>query len=135
VLEEAAKMWKKESTGVIVEGESAVLKNILKSLEGCMLGGKVQTGKTGLSRQGSFAFGDGMGGLGEGERPRPGLQSHESFGMSGLEVQDGGEEEEENKLKDPREWIKVVSAFEQPRLVYNVQKKNFDRCVSSNRKG
>ena len=121
-------MWKKESTLVIVDGESSVLKNILKSLESCMLGGKVQTGKTGLSRQGSFAFGDAAvtaaGGDAEAAR-RPGLQQQESFGMSGLEVRD--EDEEENKLKDPREWIKVVSAFEQPRLIYNVSKKNVDR--------
>lgn len=119
-------MWKKESTIVIVDGDSPVLKNILKSLESCMVGGKVQTGKTGLSRQGSFAFTD-SGAIIDVDTGanRPGLQSHESFGMSGLEVQD--EEEEENKLKDPREWIKVVSAFEQPRLTYNVQKKNFDK--------
>src|SRR6201994_4403934 len=95
VLEETAKMWKKESTVVIVDGDSAMLKNILKALEPCMVGGKVQTGKTGLSRQGSFAFTDSNSPL-DVDGSRPGLETHNSFGMSGLEVQD--EEDEENKL-------------------------------------
>lgn len=118
-------MWKKESTLVIVDGDSPTLKNILKGLESSMVGGKVQTGKSGLSRQGSFAFTE-SGSLLDTES-RPGLNSYESFGMSGLEVQDG--DEEENKIKDPREWIKVVGAFEQPRLSYNVAKKNYDKYV------
>jgi hypothetical protein len=125
VLEEAAKMWKKESTIVIVDGDSPTLKNMLKGLESCMVGGKVQTGKSGLSRQGSFAFTE-SGSLLDTDS-RPSLNSHESFGMSGLEVQD--EDGDENKIKDPREWIKVVSAFEQPRLSYNVSKKNYDKYV------
>lgn len=121
VLEEAAKMWKKESSLVIVDGDSETLKNILKALESCMVGGKVQTGKTGLSRQTSFAFSDSLNGL----DARPALDTHNSFGMSHLEVQD--EEDEEDKIKDPREWIKVIGAFEQPRLTYNTQKKNFEK--------
>jgi DNA polymerase epsilon subunit 2 len=127
VLEEAAKMWKKESTIVIVDGDSDALKNILRSLESCMVGGKVQTGKTGLSRQGSFAFTDSQSPIDVDAR-RPNLDTHNSFGISGLEVQEN-EDDEENKLKDPREWIKVVSAFDQPRLTYSIQKKNFDKYV------
>ena len=127
-------MWKKESTVVIVDGESAVLKNILRSLEPCMVGGKVITGKgsSGLSRQGSFAFGDAAAVSSDvdGLR-RPSLHQQESFGMSGLEVREQEGEDEEEKIKDPREWIMVVNAFEQPRLVYNVSKKNFDRYVPS----
>lgn len=117
-------MWKKENTVVIVDGDSDMLKNILKTLEPCMVGGKVQTGKTGLSRQGSFAFTKSHGPI-DVDAERPNLDTHNSFGISGLEVQE--EEDEENKLKDPREWIRVVGAFEQPRLTYNVQKKNFDK--------
>ncbi|KIW05682.1 uncharacterized protein PV09_03545 [Verruconis gallopava] len=125
VLEEAAKMWKKESTSVIVDGDNEILKNILKTLEPSMVGGKVQVGKPGLSRQGSFAFSDASGVSGDGELGRPVLETQNSFGISGLEVQD--EEEDNSKIKDPREWIKVISTFEQPRLTYNAQKKNFDK--------
>jgi DNA polymerase epsilon subunit 2 len=124
-LEEAAKMWKKESTVVIVDGDSDTLKSILKGLESCMVGGKVQTGKAGLSRQGSFAFSDPNAPT-DVQSGRPNLDTHNSFGLSSLDVEEN-EEDEENKLKDPREWIKVVNAFDQPRLAYNVQKKNFDK--------
>ncbi|KAL9068052.1 MAG: hypothetical protein Q9157_006627 [Trypethelium eluteriae] len=41
--------------------------------------------------------------------------------MSKLEVED-----EEDERRDPRAWMKVIGAFEQPRLVYNVGKKHFE---------
>lgn len=124
VLEEAAKMWKKENGGVIVEGDGNMLKNILRTLDGCMSGGRVLSSKTGLSRQTSFAFLDANNPAGE-LAIRPGLNNNESFGVSRLDVRDT--EDEDDKLKDPREWVKVIGAFEQPRLVYNVTKKHFDK--------
>jgi DNA polymerase epsilon subunit 2 len=123
VLEEVAKMWKKESGVVIVEGEGETLKSILKALEGSISGGRIQSGKSGLSRQTSFAFGDAL--PPNNDLFRPALDTHDSFGISHLEVQDRDDDEE--KVKDPREWIKIVGAFDQPRLVYNVAKKHFDR--------
>jgi DNA polymerase epsilon subunit 2 len=125
VLEEVAKMWKKESGVVIVEGEGETLKSILKALEGCMSGGRILSTKSGLSRQTSFAFSDSL--PQSNELSRPALDTHNSFGISSLDVKDT--DEEEDKVKDPREWIKVIGAFEQPRLVYNVAKKHFDRYV------
>jgi DNA polymerase epsilon subunit 2 len=126
VLEESAKMWKKENGGVIVDGDGNMLKNILRTLDGCMSGGRVLSSKTGLSRQTSFAFSDANSPAGE--FVRPGLNSHESFGISRLDVRDT--EDEDEKLKDPREWVKVIGAFEQPRLVYNVTKKHFDKYAA-----
>jgi hypothetical protein len=55
------------------------------------------------------------------------MDSHNSFGMSGLDVED--KDEDEDTLKDPREWVKVIGAFEQPRLIYNVAQKHFDKYV------
>ena len=59
---------------------------------------------------------------------RPGVlgreDSQSSLGFSTLDVE---EEEEDEGLKDPRKWLKVIDAFEQPRLAYNVGKKHFDR--------
>lgn len=124
VLDEAAKMWKKENGGVIVEGDGNMLKNILRILDGCMSGGRVVSSKTGLSRQTSFAFSDANTPAGD-LAIRPGLNNQESFGVSRLDV--GDAEDEDDKLKDPREWVKVIGAFEQPRLVYNVTKKHFDK--------
>jgi DNA polymerase epsilon subunit 2 len=128
VLEEVAKTWKRLSGPVIVDGDGEMLKNILKSLEASMVGGRIVPSKAGtpsLSRQGSsFTFGSG-GNILDAAQIRPGLpDSHSSFGISNLEVTDP--DEEEDASKDPREWIKVINAFDQPRLMYNVAKKHFE---------
>jgi DNA polymerase epsilon subunit 2 len=128
-LEEVAKSWKRGSGGVIVDGDGTELKEILKNLEGSMSGGRIIPGR-GLSRQNSLLLGDTQdkaSNSGHGFRPdmlaREDSQS--SLGMSSLDVDD--EEDDENR--DPRNWLKVISAYEQPRLVYNVGKKHFDRSV------
>ncbi|CAI6335470.1 unnamed protein product [Periconia digitata] len=128
VLEEVAKTWKKSTGQVIVEGDGDTLKGILKNLEGSMSGGRVVAGSS-LGRQSSFTFGQDTDGQ-EGSIPegRPGLDSNTSFGLSNLGVEDKDEEEE--LLKDPREWIKVVGAFDQPKLVYNVSQRHFDKSAT-----
>jgi DNA polymerase epsilon subunit 2 len=129
VLEEVAKSWKKSSGSVIVEGDGETLKGILRTLEGSMSGGRIAAGSN-LSRQSSFNFGpDAIIKDGEGSTIRPDIESQTSFGMSSLEVED--KDEDEDLLKDPREWIKVIDAYEQPRLVYNTSKKHFDKLVVS----
>lgn len=115
-------MWKKQSTAPIVDGEGDTLRAILRTVESCMSGGKIISGK-GLSRQGSFAFTDASGN-GTVGRP-PALEHQNSFGMSKLEI--AKEDEEEEALKDPREWLKVIDAFEQPRMVFSMSKKHFEK--------
>ncbi|KAH8685866.1 DNA polymerase alpha/epsilon subunit B-domain-containing protein [Tricladium varicosporioides] len=130
VCEEVAKSWKNRSGGVIVEGEGAMLKDILKNLEGSMIGGRIVSSRD-LSRQNSLAGAENGGMTHSKLGLRPGLlereDSQSSLGMSTLEVD--GEEDEED-LGDPRKWLKVIDAFEQPRLMYNVGKKHFDRDTS-----
>lgn len=58
---------------------------------------------------------------------RPSIDTNNSFGMSSLEVED--KDEEEDLLKDPREWMKVIGAFEQPKLIYNATQKHFEKYV------
>jgi len=58
---------------------------------------------------------------------RPALDNNTSLGMSSVEVED--KDEEEDLLKDIREWMKVIGAFEQPKLVYNFTQKHFERYV------
>lgn len=128
MLEEVAKSWKKISVGVIVEGDGNELKTILRNLEGTISGGRIIHSRD-LSRQSSFALGDSQEvslATRLGERPRgvDGEDSQSSLGLSTLEVED---ETEDDTLKDPRQWLKVVDAFEQPRLIYNMSKKHFDR--------
>lgn len=123
VLEEVARMWKRQSGDVIVKDEGDTLKSILKTLEGCMAGGRIMPGKTGLSRQGSLVR---QGSL-QSDGSRSGLMGdrQSSFGVSSLEVED----EEDDESRDPRAWMKVIGAFEQPRLTYNVTKKHFEQYV------
>jgi DNA polymerase epsilon subunit 2 len=130
VLEEIARSWKNRNGGVIVEGSSKELQEILKTLEGNMSGGQVvSAGRTGLPRGDSMlevrdsdAFNTSLG-----LRPTNLIRddSNASFGMSGLGVQEAGDDDEETK--DPRAWLKVVGAFEQPRMVYNVGKRHFEK--------
>jgi DNA polymerase epsilon subunit 2 len=125
VLEEVAKSWKKCGGQVIVEGENETLRNILKTLEGSMLGGRIVQGSN-LSRHTSFNFGP----EGDGSLTCSGLDHNASFGMSSLEVEDHDDEDEQRK--EPREWMEVIDAFKQPKMVYNVTQKHFDKLGARN---
>lgn len=130
VLEEVARSWKGRNGGVIVEGTSKELHDILKTLEGNMSGGKIVAAGKGLPR------GDSMLDIRDGDaiNTRLGLRppgparedSNVSFGISGLGV-DGDAQDEDEDTNDPRAWLTVINAFEQPRLIYNVGKKHFER--------
>ncbi|KAI9668444.1 MAG: DNA-directed DNA polymerase epsilon, subunit B [Alyxoria varia] len=140
LLEEVTRLWKRGDGRVIVDTSAEVgadkdrLKGILKGLEGCMVGGRVSVGgatpgaKTTLNRQSSLLEGV-LGGAG-----RPGMERNESqdtLGMSGLDVdQEMDDEEEPAVTKDPRNWLKVVGAFDQPRLVFNPERKQFEKSKS-----
>ncbi|KAH7149580.1 DNA polymerase alpha/epsilon subunit B-domain-containing protein [Dactylonectria estremocensis] len=133
VLEEIARSWKNRNGGVIVEGNSKELQEIIKTLEGNMSGGKIAGPARGLPR------GDSMLDIKDGDviNTRLGIRpaalmrgdSNASFGMSGLGVEE--ETEDEEKHNDPRDWLKVIDAYEQPRLIYNVGKKHFEREISA----
>lgn len=130
VLEEVAKSWKGRNGGVIVEGDGNELKDILKNLEGSISGGRIVVSRE-LSRQNSLDLGSSQ--SGEVSHTRLGLRpnalgredSQSSLGLSSLGVED----EEGDGINDPRKWLKVIDAFEQPRLLYNVGKKHFDKFV------
>lgn len=131
MLEEVARGWKGRNGGVIVDGASAELKEILKALEGNMSGGRINAGARGISRQNSLLMEvqqkeDDISNARLGLRPTAALmreESNTSFGISAVEV----EESEDENIKDPRRWLKVINAYEQPRFVYNVGKKHFER--------
>lgn len=128
VLDEAAKAWKKNGLPAIVPGEGEDLKNILRAIEGSLAGGRlVQQGS--LSRQSSFAFGaQDLNGASVPDDRRPGNlgreDSQQSLGVSALGIED--QEDEDSQSKDPRKWLRVVGAFEQPRLLYNIKQKHFE---------
>ncbi|PBP22251.1 DNA polymerase alpha/epsilon subunit B [Diplocarpon rosae] len=132
VLEEVAKSWKNRNGGVIVDGEGTGLKEILKNLEGSMVSGRIVAARE-LSRQNSLVLGSSQNR--EVSHTRLGIRpslfgredSQSSLGLSTPDVED---EEDDDGLRDPRKWLKVIDAFEQPRLVYDVGKKHFDRETS-----
>ncbi|KAL9133233.1 MAG: hypothetical protein Q9175_005592 [Cornicularia normoerica] len=130
VLDEAAKSWKKNGGGVIVPGEGDELKSILRNLGRSMSGGKPSQ-QGGPSRQGSFAFGNTEGDTANSDS-RPGALGREdseaSLGMSALGVDDDGDV---TGFEDPRLWLKIVGAFEQPTLTYNVNQKHFEAASTA----
>ncbi|KAF9767054.1 hypothetical protein IL306_000429 [Fusarium sp. DS 682] len=132
VLEEVARSWKNRNGGVIVDGSSKELQEILKTLEGNMSGGRITGPTRGLPR------GDSMLDIKDDEalKARMGVRpaeirredSNTSFGISGLGVEG---EQEESQTNDPRAWLKIINAYEQPRLIYNVGKKHFEKDTST----
>ncbi|CAJ2502908.1 Uu.00g103020.m01.CDS01 [Anthostomella pinea] len=134
VLEEVAKSWKNRNGGVIVDGGSQELKEILKTLEGNMSGGRVVTGRE-LNRHNSLALDAGQ--EADHTNTRLGLRptmaltrddTQTSFGMSGLGVEE--EDQDDEGLNNPRKWLKIINAYEHPRMLYNITKKHFERDPS-----
>lgn len=134
VLEEVARTWKNCNGGVIVEGTSAELKDMLKTLEGNMSGGKIMTGPRGLSRQNSLMLEPTEDA--DQSKTRLGLRpttmltredSQASFDMSSIGLD---EEPDDEGLQDVRRWLKVINAFDQPRYTYNIAKKHFEKYAS-----
>ncbi|KAK2792828.1 DNA-directed DNA polymerase epsilon, subunit B [Onygenales sp. PD_10] len=118
VLDEVAKAWKKRGGGVIVEDNGAsLLKSILSTLESNMSGGRVKSRD--LSK-GARTLTQALGSeTGHGDTDKTGEPRSEA-----IEHTPGVGEDHD--LDDTRKWMKVVGAFEQHRVVYNVNKKNFD---------
>lgn len=119
VLEEVARYWKRLEARVIVD-TSGALQSILRQLEGCMSGGRIVVGNSAKDQSRH----NGALGLHEVDSNVSMLQRQESFGMSNVELEN---EEDENEDRDPRKWLKVIGAFEQPRILYNASKKHFER--------
>lgn len=133
MLEEAARSWKNRNGGVIVDGSSIELKDILRTIEGSMSGGSIMSGGLGLSRQNSLILDPAQNTSHAhtllGLRPADALRredSQSSMGLSSLAVGEDPEGGDDGPALDVRSWIRVVGAFEQPRLVYHVEKKHFE---------
>ena len=125
VLDEAAKSWKKNGGAVIVPGEGDGLRSILQNLERSMIGGKPSQ-QGGLSRQESFAFGKTNT---DSTEPGPwpeALGREDSEASLGISASGVDDDRDTTGSEDPRRWLKIVGAFEQPRLTYSVNQKHFE---------
>lgn len=125
VLDEIAKQWKRDNGGLILDdAPDKKLKNILKSVEPCMSAGRVDV--TRLSRTNSTIPGLARQGSLEQRLDVTRDDSQASLGISGLDVEDQDMDLDEVDQQDARGYIKVVSAFQQPRLVYSTVKKTLE---------
>lgn len=118
VLDEVAKVWKRAGGGVIVEeGKGASLNTILQTLEGSMSGGRVVVGKT-TSQGGSV------------KASTLGVDDGRVETAGGTSKQGTADEDDTHLSLHPRHWLKVIDAFDLPRLTYNVDKKYFEAMKS-----
>ncbi|KAL8733170.1 MAG: hypothetical protein Q9181_003683 [Wetmoreana brouardii] len=123
VLDETAKAWKKSGGGVIVPGEGSDLANVLKHIEGCMVGGRVDHQRV-LSWQSSLVLEQGLPTTAQARPSNIGRDdSRSSLGLTDLELEDRGSDPQSN---DPRSWLRVIDAFGQPRFIYNAIQKHFE---------
>lgn len=117
VLDEVAKSWKRTGGGVIVEeGKGASLKAILQALEGSMSGGKVASGKAS-----------------DGRATSNGSPDHDPSDLNRSNIQSDLNDKDKDGLGASmhiRNWIKVIDAFDLPRLTYNTDKKYFQTSSS-----
>ncbi len=131
VLDEIAKIWKRNGGGLIIEdGPDKKLSGILKLLEPCMSGGRLDTGK--LSRTNSSV---GSPSLSRSSSlvDRPGMDrddSQTSLSLSGLNVEEDDPNGEDPSL-DIRSYLKAISAFDQPKLLYSMSKKTLEPMPGS----
>ncbi|KAL8779866.1 MAG: hypothetical protein Q9213_006736 [Squamulea squamosa] len=122
VLDETAKAWKKNASSVIIPGEGDELANVLQNIGGCMVGGRIVYQRA-LSQHNSLVQDQG---LANAALARPGTlnrdDSQQSLGLTTLDLEDN----EDLRAQNPRSWLRVVDAFEQPRLTYDATQKIFE---------
>ncbi|PYH47718.1 DNA polymerase epsilon noncatalytic subunit [Aspergillus saccharolyticus JOP 1030-1] len=120
VLDEVAKSWRRAGGGVIVdEGKGASLKAILQVLEGNMSGGRLVAGKNTPIHEVTSS------------KLSPNLDSNLiSETVPGANTREGGESEEGDLILHPRRWLKVIEAFDIPRLTYHGDMKHFEIAKS-----
>ncbi|KAL6714663.1 DNA-directed DNA polymerase epsilon, subunit B [Lecanora helva] len=128
VLDEAAKRWKKSGGGLIVAGEGSNLKDILHDIGSALTGGKNSSQSTRghlnePNSERSHKEGTALKATPNGPIREDSQTSPEVSSLS-VETDDMGD-------RDPKLWLRVIGAFDQPRLTYNVNQKHFEVINSS----
>src|SRR5271156_6329346 len=132
VLDEVGKSWKRANGGVIVEdGPEKKLTNILKFLEPCMSGGRLDIGRltrsnstNNLSRQNSLSLSNGSG-----------PSREDSLGLSALDVDNNDDPVQPSDPDIPesasaRTFLKIISAQSQPRFSYSTITKSLETVTT-----
>jgi DNA polymerase epsilon subunit 2 len=135
VLDEIAKTWKKSGGGMIVEdAQELSLALLLRGIEERMSGGRLVSEDSKSSKP--FAALHLSGKTAGRERA---ASDELDTGARSIAVEGGQSVSEtaesvlapDDVPADPRRFIKVVSAFNQPRLVYNPQRRQFEQSPAS----
>ncbi|KAL8675289.1 MAG: hypothetical protein Q9168_000318 [Polycauliona sp. 1 TL-2023] len=123
VLDEAARAWKKNGSSVIVPGEGSDLADIMQNIATRMVGGRIVPQRA-PNRHDRFVQDQGFPNT---VPTRPDSlsrdESRQSFGLTALDLEDN---EQDVGSQNPRSWLRVVDAFEQPRLTYNATQRIFE---------
>ena len=130
ILDEAAIQWKKGGGGVLVPGEGEDLKSILRTLETTVDRGRPQA-QSAVGCQTTFRFsaqGSDTEDSFENTDNRTSLSRNDSQETSALDIDD---DDVQKCSIDPRRWLKVVNAFQHPRLSYNVNQKHFENAATN----
>ncbi|KAI5788268.1 DNA polymerase alpha/epsilon subunit B-domain-containing protein [Geopyxis carbonaria] len=118
-LDEVARLWKRaEGAGRILVDGGEALRGVLRSME------VQKEAPGGLSRHNSFDVGEGM-------TQGSGMGGTGVDGEGDVEMDEDAAEELADQV-DPREYLKFVSPFEMPRLVYNATRKMFEKQAKPN---
>ena len=135
VLDEVAKSWKRASGGVIVEDDpEKKLTNILKVLEPCMSGGRLDVGRLTRSNSTNDLTHQNSLSLPNGGRPSR-EDSQTSLGLSALAVDQHDDSAQPSDPDVPqsataRTFLKIISAQSQPRLSYSTTKKSLEAIAT-----
>lgn len=134
VLDEIAKTWKKTGGGVIVEdGPNVSLSSILRDIQTDMSGGRLLCRDVGDRGPLTLDASNTLGGNGVTNSNRSDGEA-KSFPVltKGARLDNVFPlPNDDEAYTDSRRWIKVVGAFGQPRLTYNLQSKQFEQSLAS----
>ena len=118
MLDEVARRWKRaEAPGKLLVDGGETLKSVLKGMDV-----PAAAASPAVSRPPPSSFGMGMGS----EIPSSMLMAGEA---TDVQMSEEVREEIEDNV-DPREYLTIVDAFDQPRTIYNTNKKMFERYLT-----
>lgn len=131
VLDHTAKQWKKNGGGVLVPGDGDDLATILRSIQFATEAGKLRM-QTCPSKHEAFLHTDPHSNTNE-DHSLTDQQARWVNGQNdlGAPTSSTNPVPGTDNLKEARQYLTVVSAFEQPRLSYNAKQKHFDHGFGS----
>ncbi|MCJ1352373.1 MAG: DNA-directed DNA polymerase epsilon, subunit B [Icmadophila ericetorum] len=125
VLEKAARIWKNDGGGIIVEADNNLFGGLLQQLESCVRRAEFQSAAWDSQNSTDTSTPDiesqvqgADSGLKISDFVAPKLKTTESYPADSGQGPGG---------KEVRSWLKLINALEQPQLIYDPLKKHFEK--------